>query len=308
MTDFRRIRYFLAVADERSFMRAAARLHVSQPPLSVQIKALEEELGLRLFERTNRGVALTAAGEVYYERVRLVMDQLEQAKAAARRAARGEAGSLSVGFVSIADFSLLPSALKRFRDAWPGVELRLTEETTDVQVRDLKAERLDVGIGLAPQDDPALLFTHLLDESLVLALPEDLPGKLPAARLARPSLARFGDLPFVLFPRAMAPGLFDAVQGYCAAAGFAPRILQYARQMQTIVSIVSTGIGISLVPASLKQLKRPGVIYRVPREPSPRVGLGLMQRAGDSSPLVANFRRVAVAAARSRPAAAQSRR
>ena len=295
MPGIRQLRYFLAVAEEQSFTRAAVKLHISQPPLSVQIKTLEAELGVGLFERTNRGVVLTAAGQVYCEEARAILERLGQAKTAAQRAARGQAGSLSIGFVSIADFTLLPGALKRFRERYPDVELHLVEETTDVQVRELKADRLDLGIGLAPVDDTEVAFTPLFDESLLLAVPSDMSP--PPAR--RPSLAAFRDHPFVLFPRPMAPGLFDAVQGYCAAAGFTPRILQYARQMQTIISIVSTGVGISLVPSSLKNLQRTGVSYLRPREPSPRIGLGLIARRGTRNPVTANFMQIALEAGRS---------
>lgn len=294
MPGIRQIRYFLTVADERSFTRAAEKLHISQPPLSMQIKAIEAELEVRLFERTNRGVRLTAAGEAYYRELRAIVQRLDEARVAAQRVARGEAGSLSVGFVSIADFTFLPETLKRFRHAWPDVDLHLVEETTNVQVQGLKAERIDVGIALAPINEPGIAFTPLFDETLVLAV----PAGLAASGRHRPSLAEFSAQPFVLFPRPMAPGLFDAVQSYCAAAGFSPRILQYARQMQTIISIVSTGLGVSLVPASLIQLRRQGVSYLKPREASPRIGVGLAWRSGDSNIVAANFRRVAAESSR----------
>ena len=294
MPGLRQIRYFLTVADERSFTRAAEKLHISQPPLSMQIKAIEAELEVQLFDRTNRGARLTAAGEVYYRELRAIVQRHDEARVAAQRAARGEVGSLSVGFVSIADFTFLPETLKRFRQACPDVDLHLVEETTNVQVQGLKTERIDVGIGLAPIDEPGIAFTPLFDETLVLAV----PATLATSRRQRPSLAEFGDHPFVLFPRPMAPGLFDAVQSYCAAASFSPRILQYARQMQTIISIVSTGLGVSLVPSSLMQLQRRGVAYLKPKEASPRIGLGLAWRCGDSSIVAANFRRMAAECSR----------
>jgi DNA-binding transcriptional LysR family regulator len=288
----------MAVAEEQSFTRAAGKLHISQPPLSVQIKALEQDLGVGLFERTNRGVVLTAAGQVYYEEARAILERLGQAKTAAQRAARGQAGSLSIGFVSIADFTLLPGVLKQFRERYPDVELHLLEETTNVQVQELKADRLDLGIALAPVDDAEVTFTPLFEESLLLAVPSEM-SRSPVRLSRRPSLAAFRDHPFVLFPRPMAPGLFDAVQAYCAAAGFTPRILQYARQMQTIVSIVSTGVGISLVPSSLKNLQRPGVTYLRPREPSPRIGLGLIARRGALNAVTTNFMKIALEEGRS---------
>lgn len=295
MPDIRQLRYFLAVAQEQSFMRAAARLHISQPPLSVQIRLLEEDLGVQLFQRTNRGVILTAAGHVYCEEAGAILERLATAKIAAQRTARGQSGRLSIGFVSIADFTLLPAALKQFREAHPDVELHLVEETTDVQLRELKAGSIDVGIALAPVDDADVEFTDLFSETLLLAV----PSGTDEARLRRPSLTLFREHPFVLFPRLMAPGLFDAVQSYCAAAGFTPEVHQYARQMQTIVSIVSTGLGVSLVPSCMSTLKRPGVTYLRPKEPSPRIGVGVISKPGSRDAVVTNFKRIALEAGRS---------
>ncbi len=294
MPDIRQLRYFVAVAEELNFMRAAERLHISQPPLSVQIKALEEELGVQLFERTNRGVAMTPASQTYYVEVRAVLARLEHARILAQRSARGDAGTLGVGFVSIANVTMLPQALKLCRERYPGIELHLSEETLDVQVPNLKANRIDIGIAPGPINEPGLSFQPLFDERLVLALPDG----MKEARMKSPSMALFKHQPFVLFGRPMAPGLYDAVQDYCARAGFTPEIVQYARQMQTIISIVSTGLCISLIPSSLSQLQRPGVAYVVPKEPSPIVRMGLIYRTQDRNPAVKNFIDIAVEASR----------
>jgi DNA-binding transcriptional LysR family regulator len=165
--ELRQLRYFVAIAQEGNFSRAAERLHVSQPPLSTQIKSLEDELGVRLFERSNRGVSLTAAGSVFYEETRAVLARLEHAKSKALRADRGDIGMLAVGFVSIADYGILPPALKHFRSSFPLVEVQLHELTTDAQIRELRAMRLELGIGLAPVNEPDLEFERLLREELV---------------------------------------------------------------------------------------------------------------------------------------------
>ncbi len=169
--DLRQLRYFIAVAEELSFSRAAERLHVSQPPLSVHVKGLEEDLGIRLFDRSNRGVTLTAAGQVFYDEIRTVLRRLEQARLKAQNAGRGERGTLSIGFVSIADYGVLPPALKRFREEFPQVEVQLHELTTDAQIREIRGGRLDLGIGLGPVEEADLVFETLLRESLLLAAP-----------------------------------------------------------------------------------------------------------------------------------------
>src|ERR1700733_13562563 len=173
--ELRQLRYFVAVVGESGFSRAAERLHISQPPLSTQMKSLEDEIGVRLFERSNRGVSVTAAGSVLYEEVVAVLARLEHARNKTLQVGRGDVGSLSVGFVSIADYGILPPALKSFRAQFPLVEVNLHELTTDAQIRELRAARLDLGFGLAPVEEPDLQFATILREALVLAVPADHP-------------------------------------------------------------------------------------------------------------------------------------
>ena len=223
--DLRQIRYFVAVAEARSFSKAAALLHVSQPPLSTQLKALEDELGVRLFDRSNRGVSLTVAGQVFFDEMRAVLARLERGKELARNAGRGEVGTLSIGFVSIADYGVLPPALKAFRSRYPEVDVQLHELTTDAQIREIRASRLDLGIGLGPVDAAALSFTPLTREALVLAAPDDHPligndGPVDLGLLADDS--------FIIPPRDLAPGLFDLVISQCrksAGAGGPPWLM-----------------------------------------------------------------------------------
>lgn len=284
--ELRQLRYFIAVAEAGTFSRAAEMLHISQPPLSVQIKALEDELGVRLLDRTPRGASLTTAGNVFFKEARAALTRLEHAKSDAVRAERGDIGLLSIGFVSIADYGVLPPALKSFRSSRPLVEVQLHELTTDAQIRELRASRLDLGIALGPVDEPDMQFEHLLHEELVLAAPARHPlvggeGTIDLRVLSKES--------FIIPPRDIAPGLYDRIHDHCRSVGFTPRITQHARQMQTVISLVSIGMGFALVPASVRNLKRPGVQYRRLRGKAARVELGVLCRRDTSTRLTDYF-------------------
>jgi DNA-binding transcriptional LysR family regulator len=284
--ELRHLRYFVTVAEELHFGRAALRLHLSQPPLSMQIKALESEIGTLLLERSRRKVELTPAGAVFLREARDILGRVEQATAAAQRAGRGEVGELTIGFISIADYNVLPLVLSEFRTRYPGVRLNLREATTDALLLDLAEQRIDVGFVLAPILDDGLDTVLLLREALVAALPE----RHPLARGRGPlSLARLADSPFILFPRHMAPGLYDDVVSFCRRAGFSPRVEQEAVQMQTIISLVSAGLGVALIPASMRNLGRTGVVYRSLREKSPQTEILAAWRRGETAPALVRF-------------------
>lgn len=284
--ELRQLRYFIAVAEEGSFSRAARRLHVSQPPLSTQIKGLEDELGAQLLERSNRGVSLTPAGSVFFEEVRIVLARLEHAKKATLRANRSDVGMLSIGFVSIADYGILPPTLKNFRSNYPLVEVQLHELTTDAQIRELRAARLDLGIGLGPVDEPDLEFERLSREELVLAAPSGHPAAKGEGAIDLRVLSKES---FIVPPREIAPGLYDLIISHCRSFGFAPRITQHARQMQTVISLVSCGMGFALVPASLRNLKRTGVRYRQLRGKAAFIDLGILRLRNSDTPLRERF-------------------
>jgi DNA-binding transcriptional LysR family regulator len=287
--ELRQLRYFVAVAEAGNFSRAAERLYVSQPPLSMQIKSLEEELGIRLFARTNRGVTLTAAGAVFFEETRTLLAKLEHAKGKALQAERGEVGLLSIGFVSIADYSILPLTLKSFRAGFPRVEVQLHELTTDAQIRELRAARLDLGVGLGPVDEPDLEFKAVLTEPLLLAAPEGHPALRGSGATDPRTLAKAS---FIVPPRDVAPGLYDLIISYCRSFGFTPSITQEARQMQTVIGLVSAGMGVALVPSSVRNLKRAGVRYRPLRGKAACIESGILRRRDSDNRVAENFAQV----------------
>jgi len=284
--ELRHLRYFISVADSGSFVSAAKYLHISQPPLSTQIKNLENELEVQLFVRTSKGVRLTTAGEVFYTEARAVLARVEHARITAQRADRGEQGSLSIGFVSTADYNVLPVALKHFREQFPSVEVQLHELTTDVQLRELAAERIDVGIGLGPIKRPDVAFIPLLRERMMLVV----PAEHAAARSRKPiSLKELHGAAFVMVPRHLSPGLHDILTSIFHSAGFSPVISQYAKQMQTVISLVAGGFGLAIVPESLQHLQRTGVRYVELKEKTPLLEMGLIHRIGNANPAVSRF-------------------
>ena len=284
--ELRHLRYFVTVAEELHFGRAAKKLHISQPPLSMQIRALEAELGVMLFNRTQRSVALTQAGNALLGEARDILARVDQAVLMTRRVSRGEIGELAIGFISVADYNVLPVVLREFRRAFPLVNLTLRESTTDAQIRDLLAGRIDVGFVLPPINEPSLESLPILREPLIAALPDKHPLARKAGKLV---LEKLKDAPFILFPRPYAPGLYDDVVSCCKAAGFSPRVEQEAIQMQTIVSLVSAELGVALIPASLTNLRRTGVTYKELKAGSPLTEVHLAWRRGDDLPALRVF-------------------
>ncbi len=260
LVELRLWRQFLAVADELHFGRAAERLHMTQPPLTQAIAALEATLGARLFDRTKRSVKLTAAGAALVPAARELLARARDLPALARSAAAGELGRLRLAFVSTAGFAWLPDWVRDFRARHPGVAIELIEATGDVQLEALRAGDVDAGVLLhAPGFVPAgLSHLPLATEPLVLALAE----AHPLARRESLKLADVLDEPLVIFPRRIAPSLHDAVFGLYHGAGRLPQVGQEAIQMQTIVNLVSAGLGVAWVPDSVRQFQRPGVVYR----------------------------------------------
>jgi DNA-binding transcriptional LysR family regulator len=289
--DLRLLRYFVTVAEEMHFGRAAARLAMTQPPLSQAIRALEDALGVALFVRTKRTVELTPVGKDLLPEVRRLLSQADALRPLAQSLARGEAGVLSLAFVSTADYGLLPALLREFGARYPGVRLQLTEATSDVQIEELVAGRIDAGLvipPLPPRHAMSLSYRAVAREPLVAAMSADTARKWPYADTAV-DLHDLAAEPLVIFPRRLAPGLYDIIMGCYGAAGLTPRIGQEAIQMQTIVSLVSAGMGVALVPQSLRHLRRTGVVYRPLRDAGPAVETGLVWRTEEVSPVLAGF-------------------
>lgn len=259
MIETRLLSQFIAVAEELHFNRAAQRLHMAQPPLSQAIRRLEQEIGVALFERTNRSVSLTPAGENFLESAREVLRILDEGVEKTRRVAQGIEGHLTLTFISLAGYVPLLRALRNFRTAFPAVSFTMEEATTQEQIDALEQGRADLGFMRAPgRSSPDLRFDAILREPVVVALPA-------AHRLAEGDtiqLAALQDDHFVSAPRHLGQGFHDQLIQLCAAAGFRPHITQQARQLQTLVALVASGFGVALLPASLAQEAREDVIFR----------------------------------------------
>lgn len=283
--ELRHLRYFVAVAEELHFGRAAARLGLAQPPLSQQIRQLEGELGLMLLRRTNRRVALTDAGWIFLEESRQVLARVDRAADLARQAARGAAGRIAIGFVGSATYETVPRVLRRYRERFPAVEIALRQLTTAEQVGALRDGGIQVGFLRPPVAADDLDIETIRREPFVVALPEG----HPLAGGGRVPLAALRDESFVTYPRRFGPGLYDRTMILCARAGFTPRIVQEAVEMQTIVGLVAGGIGLALVPAAVRALRNEGVIYKDLRGLTPYVELAVAWRRDDPSTVLGAF-------------------
>lgn len=285
--ELRHLRYFLALAEEKNFTRAARKLGIGQPPLSQQIKDLEEEIGARLFHRVPQGAELTEAGEAFLAGVRDLPDLAQAAVHAARRAARGETGALRVGFTGSAAFNpIVPSIIRAYRRRYPDVELTLQEGNSLALVASLREDRLDAAF-LRPESVEAdgLHFHDLDDEPMVAAL----PSAHPAASAAPLSLAALAGEAFVLTPRNLGPTMFDAAIAACRDAGFEPILGQSAPQIASVLAFVAAELGVSLVPDSMRMAMVQGVSYCDLIDSRHSVRMAIAYRRGDISPAVGRF-------------------
>lgn len=273
--ELRHLRYFIAVAEELNFTRAADRLHMAQPPLSQQIQHLEAELGFQLFHRTKRTVTLTEAGQVFFEEVQKILLQVDRAIQLAQQTSRGELGQLTVGFVSSAAHNVVPAILQQFRTLHPAVKLELHELTTNEQLQRLRFGQIDIGFVRPPIEEEGINSEIVFREPLIVALPET----HPVASHAHVELRELAGEPFILFPRSLAPGLYDPIVSLCQQAGFSPIAGQEAIQMQTIISLVAAEMGVAIVPASMQNFQRKGVVYKSLPESTCMVAIALIWRS-----------------------------
>lgn len=283
--ELRLLHSFVAVAEELSFARAAERLHISQPPLTRQIKILEEELGFMLFDRTTRVVELTPAGKVYLAATHKLFAQIQKDIATAQRAARGEVGELIISFEASTANDLMANALQEFRNQYSGVELTLREMPTDAQVNALLERKTNVAFVIPPISDPAIAYHTVLREPLLLAM----PSQHRFSERQSIAIEELADEPFIMSPRNKRCGLYDQVITICSLAGFNPRVIQEANEIQIMLSFISAGIGVSLLPAHIKDLRKQGVVYSTVTPSSVAVDLAVAWRKDDLSPTLAGF-------------------
>jgi DNA-binding transcriptional LysR family regulator len=283
--ELRHLRYFVAVAEELHFGRAAQRLGMAQPPLSQQIQRLEQIVGTLLFERTSRRVQLTDAGTALLPDARRLLAGADAALLGARRAGRGEQGELRVAFAATVMFLALPEIIRAFRDRFPGVHLDLREMPTGPQLAGIKAGEIDIGFVREPGPDPELEIVTVMREPLRIAVPKG----HPLASRATISVRHLADEPFVLFPEELAPGLHAQVMALCRAAGFTPRVVEESRELYTSVSLVEAGIGVSILPASVEKLGWRGVRYRAIPSASAETRIAAAWRKDRARPVVEAF-------------------
>lgn len=285
--ELRHVRYFLALAAERNFTRAAERVGIAQPPFSAQIRDLERDVGARLFRRLPQGAELTAAGEAFHAAVATMPTLVEQAGQAARRAARGETGSLAVGFTAASAFNaVVPNAIRSFKRAFPDVALSLEEANTTRLVAALRAGTLDVAFlraGLPALDDLRLRLVS--EEPLLLAL----PAAHAMAALPAIALAELRDDRLILFPRAVGTVLHDSITAAFRAAGVEPVVEQTAPQIASTINLVAAELGVTLVPACMAQLAVRGVVFRPIDGDAPVTRLALATRRDERGDVARRF-------------------
>jgi DNA-binding transcriptional LysR family regulator len=289
--ELRHLRYFRRVVDELHFGRAAARLAVSQPTLSVQIRQLEAIVGGRLFERHTRQVTLTDAGRALDEAARRILRDVDTALDATRQAQTGQVGVLRVGFGPTLILSTLGQVVRTYRQRHPGVRIDLRELPTSEQLTALVHGDLDVGFVRGADTDPRLHVELFAKEPLLIALHRD----HPAAGATRVPLASLAQDPWVLFPRAIAPQLHEHVMRLCQQAGFTPNVAQESREVYTTVGLVGAGVGVTIIPETVQRMSWTGVVYK----PIPRasVRLSMVRPSGPVRPVVETFLAVARKAA-----------
>ncbi|HOV19597.1 LysR family transcriptional regulator [Ottowia sp.] len=286
MFELNHLRCFVAVAEELNFGRAAARLNMTQPPLSRQIQLLEHHVGTRLLERSSRQVRLTAAGRGFLPEAARILRLADEAAVNARRLAAGAAGSLAVGFTASVGYRLLPLLVKQLRARCPGLHLTLREMVTSAQLEALDARQIDLGLLRPPVEHRDLVTRPGLAEPLVLALPETAARDWPR----QPSLKALNRQPFLMYSPFEARYFHHLVDGLLERAGVAPDIVEHVTQIHSMLALVRAGLGVALVPESAAMLRPEGVVYRPIRTtPARPVSLLLAWRKDNDNPVLAGI-------------------
>lgn len=285
--ELRHLRYFVAVAEELHFGRAAERLHMAQQPLSRQIRNLESEIGVVLFHRTKRTVRLTEAGQAFWKEAQKTLEQAERAIAIAQQIDRGEAGHLQIGFTGPVLNSVLPMVIRQFKSRYPDIQLDLKRLSTEEQVLALHNQDVDVGLLHPPIDAPALVLEVIYREPLMAAIPDSHP--LAQDATIPISVKVLAHEPFILFPREIGPHLYDSIISFCQSAGFSPTVIQEAFPQQTILGLVASGLGVSLIHASADRIRQRGVVMRSLIEATPQLESAIAWSANTTNPAVFKF-------------------
>jgi DNA-binding transcriptional LysR family regulator len=287
--ELRQLRYFVAVAEELHFGRAARRMNITQPPLSQQIIALERELEVQLFLRAGSGVQLTVAGSRFLEHARSVLRQVSQGVRSAQRAASGEIGELSIGFVGSLAFTYVPRVIQVFVRRYPDITLLLNELTIAEQIEALQDSRLQVGLLRPPVSAPELDSETLLTEPFIVAIPSD----HALASLDEIPVHSLRGQPLIMVPSRFGLRYNSQVLSMFHRAGFNPTVAQEIRHLNAAIGLVSAGLGLTILPESLGVVQVPGVVYRPITGSQEGAEIGIAWRWGDPSPTVARFREVA---------------
>ncbi|ASA20985.1 LysR substrate-binding domain-containing protein [Paenibacillus donghaensis] len=283
--DIRKLHYFIAVAEELHFHRAAEKLNMTQPPLSQQIQALEQELGVKLFERNKRQVRITPAGSIFLEEAKMILSQLERSIKTVQLASQGIIGHLNIAFIGSAEGGIMVDVLKIFRERFPQIQLNLREMTSAQQWQALHDGTLH--IGFLRFIEPAKDINHysLNNETLVAVLPD----QHPLAKLPTLSVSSLHSEPFIFFPRHLGLPFHDLIMGFCAEHGVYPNVVQEAIQMYTIVNLVAANLGVSIVPSSVSVFQRSGVVFRPFEETAPPVPFYAAWRTDTNQAIISAF-------------------
>jgi DNA-binding transcriptional LysR family regulator len=284
--ELRHLRYFVAVAEELHFTRAADRLNMAQPPLSQQIRQLENELGVELFHRTKRQVELTAAGKNFLKNVYKILIDLEKTCDSAQRAQKGEIGKIIVGFTGTATYDILPNLLQTYRAQFPLVDLAVLQLSTTDQIQSLLNSEINIGILCAPIENSELNFEVIHQEPFIIAMPKNHPL---ASKSDPIEVQAFSKELFIMIPRKAGQIYYDTIINICHNAGFSPNITQEVHELHTSISLVAAGMGVAIVPDSIQNLRIKGIIYRQLKNSVSTLKTALAWRNDETSPLVHTF-------------------